>query len=574
MSRFITRASDETNPTRPAHTFAQCDNATANRYLYCPMPTFRLPQLALPALLAIVVAGCVRGPMFVPVNQRKAIDRAVVDYPGGYVLKEVLHNLTGPIDFEEDEQGNWIVAESGRGGYAPRIFRFNPNDGSVAYIYPTGRAVTVPDMPPFNLIKTGFHIYGPVGGIAVQNGKVYVSHRDKGGLGVITAFNYDGTHQTIVSALPALGDHGMSDVVIHPATGRLFFAVGSATNSGVVGLDNRNWVKLHPEFCDRSFLDLKLTGFHGKSKNPDAGLFGGPEVAVTAPFQPFNVSTQTRIRRNNVPTGAIYSADPTGGGLRVEAHGIRCPRGLAFNQFPNLYFTANGMELRGTRPVMDDPDALLRYNRDAWYGFPDYSTDLQPITDPRFQPKDDMRKLLIASGYDEVTFLLDHQASNNGDGLMAPLRSTLLQSTFPSLSGAANFDFVPGEGPMKELQGSAVVPLFGDRYPFATSGFKLHDRVGFKVVRVDAASREVVDMIRNSRGGPASALGRGQGLIERPVAVKFGRDGTLYIVDFGEARHTSAREKVKPHTGRIYRLEPLEGSATTKPSAIATAPQQ
>src|SRR5436309_1265238 len=99
------------------------------------------------------------------------------------------------------------------------------------------------------------------------------------------------------------------------------------------------------------------------------------------------------------------------------------------------------MELRGTRPIVDDPDALLRFAPKTWYGFPDYSTDLQPITESRFQPQGDMKKLLVKSGYPEISFLFDHGASNSGDGLMAPLRNTLLQTTFPSLSGAANFDF-------------------------------------------------------------------------------------------------------------------------------------
>ena len=115
------------------------------------------------------------------------------------------------------------------------------------------------------------------------------------------------------------------------------------------------------------------------------------------------------------------------------------------------------------------------------------------------------------------------------------------------------------------------VPLSGDRAPFATTGYKLHERVGFKVVRVDPATREVVDMIRNARGGPASALKSGQGLIERPVAIKFGRDGTMYVVDFGVSTHKSAREKVKASSGRVLRLEPLEGTPSTRPSAVAAS---
>src|SRR5688572_2243073 len=159
------------------------------------MPTFRLPlQFVLGIVVGTFVAGCVRGPMFIPPAERKVIDRAVVDYPGGYVLKEVLHNLTGPIDFEEDEDGNWIVLESGRGGHAPRIFCFNPSEGSLKNILPPRRKVKVPDVAPFNLIKTGFHIYGPCGGLAVEKGKIYVAHRDAQGMGVITAFDYDGGH--------------------------------------------------------------------------------------------------------------------------------------------------------------------------------------------------------------------------------------------------------------------------------------------------------------------------------------------------------------------------------------------
>lgn len=512
------------------------------------------------ALAACIATGCVRGPIFVAPDARKAIDRQLVDYPGRMVLREVVHNLTAPIDMEEDADGNIIVAESGSGGFDPRLYGFKL-DGTYFSIYPIG--VKIPNVAPLNLVKTGWRMYGPIGGILIDNNKIYVTHRDKDGNGVVTAFTYDGNHSTVAGPLPAQGDNGMSDIVLGP-TGRLWFAVGAATNSGVVGLDNWQWIKKYPEFSDRSYVDLKLNGFHFKSKNPDAGILGGPEIAVTAPYQPFNVSTQTRIRRSEHPTGAIYSADPNGGSLRVEAHGIRAPRGLAFSKFFTLYMTANGMELRGTRPIKDDPDALLKVVSGAWYGFPDYSTDLMPITDQRFQPPPEMA---IKSGYPEVSFLLDHNASNNGEGLIRPAQSTLLQKTFPSLSGAANFEFVPETGPLAQYSGNAIIPLSGDHAPFANSGKKLLEPVGFKVVRFDPATRDVNDFIRNTRGGPASKLPEGQGLLERPTAVKFARDGSLYILDFGVATmRPDGRLKVKPQTGRLLKLEPLEG-ATTQPAS-------
>jgi glucose/arabinose dehydrogenase len=520
------------------------------------------PRFALIAIAATatIFCGCARGPVYVPAAQRKVIDRSLVDYPGGVELEEVVRGLTGPCDIDIDPQGNLIVAESGTAGYDPKIFGYRP-DGTHFNIYPQPATVRV----PFDLIRTGFHIYGPLGGIAADNGKIYVSHRDRDGMGVVTAFDYDGKPTTVIANLPCRGDNGMSDVAL--GRGRLWFGVGSATNSGVVGLDNWHWVKKYEDFCDRSFVDLKLNGFQFKSKHPDAGLFGAAETAVTAPYQPFNVSAQTRVRHSDTPTAAIYSVDPEGGGVEVEAHGVRNPRGLAFSEGGILYMTNGGMELRGTRPIKDDPDALLTVRR-GWYGFPDYTADLQPVTDERFQPPTDMT---VRSGYDEISFLIDHNASNQGMGLIPPIRSSLLQATFQSLSGAARFDFVPAVGPLSEYRGQVIIPLSGDRAPFANSGKKLVEPVGFKVVRVDLTSRELHDFIRNAKTRPASKLGRGEGLIERPAAVKFAPDGSLYIVDFGQMRvRPDGRVRVSGGSGRILRLRAGNGEATTTATTAPT----
>ena len=112
------------------------------------------------------------------------------------------------------------------------------------------------------------------------------------------------------------------------------------------------------------------------------------DIAVTAPFQPFGRSIETRIPHasNAKPNGAVYSVDPNGGDLRVEAHGIRYPFGLGFSEPGLLYMTNQGMKLRGTRPVKDDPDVLLKWVQSTWYGAFDYSADLFPIGEKRFQP--------------------------------------------------------------------------------------------------------------------------------------------------------------------------------------------
>ena len=494
----------------------------------------------------LLVSGCVTGPALLPREQQKTIDRAVVEYPPNFELKPFVVNLTAPAAMAFDSDWSVIIAEGGTASVDPRIFGYT-STGKFFQVYPKGPVI------PFSPFRTGFRIYGPIGGMIVDHGRIYVSHRDADDRGVITSFDRDGDHKTIVADLPAEGDYGVTDLAVAP-NGRIYFGVGTATNSAVVGIDNwqTGWVNDHLNFADQSYVDLKLLGYRFDTPNPRAGLFGGGEIAVTAPFQPFGTSNQTRIRRtpNGKPSGAIYSVSPNGGDVRVDAHGIHNPRGLAFNEFGRLYFTNDGMEMRGTRPIKDDPDALLRFVPGTWYGWPDYSGDLYPISDARFQPPVQM---VIKSGYPDVSGLIDQATS----GLLRPDRNTLLQAALPSLSGAAKMDFVPGSGAFREYRGSAIIALSGDRAPFATSGQKLLSPVGYKVVRVDLDTRQSKDFVRNTEGVPASKLGKNVMALERPIDVKFGPDGSLYVLDFGQMEMRGGQEHVKAQSGKLFRLVPV-----------------
>ncbi|HEV2293291.1 MAG TPA: hypothetical protein VGR35_05510 [Tepidisphaeraceae bacterium] len=537
-----------------------------------------LRRLLLAAALAAAgvfgAAGCARGPTVIPPAERTTIDRKLVEYPAGVELQVVAQDLTGPVDCAVDKAGNLIVAEGGHGKYDPRLYGIR-KDGTTFNIYPAHRPLPF----PLSWIKGGFRIYGPVGGIAVHDGQIFVSHRDRHGFGTITAFTYDGQHRTIVGKLPAQGDYGMGDIAIDPFQGRLWFGVGAATNSGVVGLDNwaAGWVKRYPSFSDKPFTELRLLGYRFDTPNPRAGLFGGKDVAGTAPFQPFNSRYRGRIppAENGRPTAAVYSCSPAGGDLRVEAWGIRFPRGIAFNEDGVPYATNNGMELRGTRPVKDDPDTLIRIVSVTWYGWPDFSADLRPISAQRFQPP---QELLVT--YQELTEVIDHEASGPpGSRLMAPL-AHLVNGVFEPLSGAAGVAFVPPEGPLARYSGQAIVALSGDRAPFATSGLKLRGPTGYRVVRLDMRKdpreREVIDFVRNTAGVPRSRqrLTYHHVALERPVAVTFDpADGSMYLVDFGVLEMRKGREFVKPRTGRIFKLAPQATTQVPPPIAEAEAPE-
>lgn len=492
-----------------------------------------------------LVVGCGRGPGLVPDAQRQTIDRSLVEYPSGYQLQTIVRNLTAPTALTFDQDGSLIIADCGLND-RPRIIAYRAN-GVTEDIYP--RKLTL----PFGIAGDKLELYGHIGGMVAYNGKLYVFHRDQARRGVITAFDLaTGVPQTVVADLPAEGEHGVLDLVLNRYDGRLYFSIGSATNAGVVGLDNWNqgWVSDHPQACDIPAVPVKLLGYRFDTPNPLSGLFGGSDLAVTAPFQPFGSSNKTLIPPvNGKPTAAVYSVSPAGGDLRLEAHGIRCARGLAFNDFGRLYATNEGMQLRGTRPVKDDPDSLLRIIRNTWYGWPDFSADLDPITDLRFQPPTEM---IIKTGYPELAFLIDHQTS----GLLRPDKGTLLQGTFAPLSGAAKLDFVPASGPFRSYYGSALVALAGDTAPLATSGYPLLGPVGYKVVQVDVDNHQTRDFVYNTQRAPASLTGKNPDALERPYDVKFGPDGSLYIMDLGRLEFKDARIVPVNRTGKILKLTP------------------
>jgi glucose/arabinose dehydrogenase len=480
----------------------------------------------------------------------------VLEYPAGFDCKVVATGFTAPVALTWDTDGTQFVAEAGIEGDEPRIYAIKP-DQSLAVIYPANRRI------PFSPVQPGFQIYGPVGGMVCHEHKIYVSHRDKDGRGMITAFGLDGSHKTIVADLPTQGDFGLTDLAVF--RDRLYFGIGSSTNSGVVGLDNIRWLRKSRNVCDWPYQDLELLGLRFTTKNPFAGLFGGSDIVPTGPYQPFGNSNLAHIRRTPTgkPNGAICSVALTGGDFVVEAFGLHLPRGLAFNEYNWLLVSNDGMEMRGSRPVKDDPDVIVRVIHGgpaAWYGFPDYTADMNPVTDNRYQPPIEM---VLATGFPKITFLIDHDASD----LRPPTASTFLKAKFQSLSGAGKMEVGPTSGPFSKWRNDLFVTLSGDRAPYATSGRPLVGPVGYKVVRVNVDTGKVEDFIHNVNFLPASKGGRGTGAIERPIDVKIGPDGAMYVLDFGQVEYkTDGREKIARATGKLYKImATATAGATTRP---------
>ena len=545
-----------------------------------PRPLRRIQPFC-PALLcaaALLCAGCLNGVRAYAPAARKDVDRRFVEYPTGLELDVVADGFTAATALAVGPDGSLYVADHGGRGEEVRVTRVDPLSGVARQLYPAR------DAPFAGYFDDRQKLYGPVGGLAVHDNQLFATARDADDRGLVVAFdltNWSGVGRpplrTVVGDLPAQGDHGVTALAVNPLNGRLFFGVGSATNSGVVGVDNWavGWLKEHPDFHDQPLTDLKVGGYRFDTPDPAAGLLN-PDKVNTAPFNAFRTSDQRIPAAPDAkPTAALYSVDPRGGDLRVEAHGLRDPRGLAFNAYANLYAANDGMELRGTRPVKDDPDVVVRVPLAAglgpfqaappptWFGWPDYSADLRPVTEERFQPPTEM---LARTGYRELSPLIDPVS-----GLDVADRGSLLTATFPSLSGAAGIAFVPDDAPagFVPYRGMIVVTLGGDRAPFATSGLSLAAPVGFKVVVVDPDRRSAEDFLTNVPQVSASPL-----VMNRPVDAAFGPNGALYLLDLGGLEMRGGRERYKRGTGKVYRLAPPGLPVTTRPATNLTAEPQ
>jgi glucose/arabinose dehydrogenase len=378
-------------------------------------------------------------------------------------------------------------------------------------------------------------------GLEFHDGWIYLSHEQEDGRWGISRFQPDtGETEAVLRGLRGDGDHNVNYLVFDRA-GALYFGVGSATNSGVVSSKdpvNQKWLEKRPQMRDIPCRDLTLTGRTFVD-----------EKGTTGAYQPYGRSDAPRVPGEALCTGAIYKLAPGSKTPELVAWGFRNPVALAIDAKGTLLVGMHGADIRGTRPVLDDPDAIYRVRPGAWYGWPDYSADLLPFTDPRYRPPDEF----LARGHAGVEFVIDHRAS----GLSPPDRSLLVAATAPH-AALGGMTVVPARGPFSRWAGSLLVSEMGDFKP-TTDPVKPDERAGFQVESIDLATGRRATFARNRGTGaaqPASRIDLEEGF-ERPVDVKVGPDGLVYVLDFGVFNPSEKTMKVFPKTGRVYRIEPV-----------------
>jgi glucose/arabinose dehydrogenase len=452
-------------------------------------------------------------------------DPRACELPQGYTARVVTTGLNFPTSIEFDDRGVMYVAEAGEAPGADTA------PARVLRLHPTGQpGVTRQEVVADQLCS-------PVNDILWHQGKLYISHRGK-----ISVVERDGKVRDLVTGLPSYGDHTNNQMAAG-RDGKIYFGQGSATNSGVVGIDNflMGWLPKHPTVHDVPGKDITLAEGAGAFESPDLmTIIGKNELqkTKTAAFHAFGKSAENggKVAGSARANAAILRMDPDGSNLEVFASGIRNPYGLKFGPDGKLYATESALDDRGSRPVANVPDYLWEIKEGAWYGWPDFAGGV-PVTDERFKPK---------KGPAPKFVLKDHPKVEK------PV------AEFDPHSSATKFDFAP-QGPFGD--GTIYVAMHGDMCPI--TGERPADLLSYAVLKLDRDTMKPEPFFRARKDalGPKGFEYVATAGPRRPIAVRFAPRGeAMFVLDFGPIAMLpsalGASPKPFPNTGTVWVILP------------------
>ncbi|MCH3963911.1 MAG: hypothetical protein LKE46_06515 [Clostridium sp.] len=257
-------------------------------------------------------------------------------------------DLKGAVDFTSDQYGNYYIA-----------YKFK-----IQFIDNSGRSYNIIENKNFDISSIDY-----------KDGKLYYASRDK-----IYCYSINDHKNTVfVSGIPNYGDYNRS--MVRTRGNYLYVSVGAATNSGVVGKDNK-WRSEKPYVHDVTPKDITLKGI-----NFDGGSTGAFQSSGTK-------SINGQVIPGHFPGNAsIIAYNMNNGHGSTFAWGIRNVEGMDFNGNNNLVCSVGGMENRGERPVSGDNDYIYEVKKGFWYGWPDYSGG-DPVLSPKFRGKNNLGFLL------------------------------------------------------------------------------------------------------------------------------------------------------------------------------------
>ncbi|GGK19367.1 hypothetical protein GCM10008955_10980 [Deinococcus malanensis] len=483
-------------------------------------------------------------------------DAAAAQVPAGYRVEVVMRDLEHPTSVEMDDRGNLYVAEAG-----------------FSYGDPVAPARILRVTPAGEIAIVAEQLRGPINDLLWHQGRLYISH-----FGRISALDQSGAVTHLVTDLPVNFNHQNNQMTAGP-DGKIYFGLGTMTNSGVIGLDNAypfTDLLLWPDMRDVPARDVRLTNESFLTPQPNnvlarqgrlvdlgsnlayavTSLFNrNPNTSMlvrTGPFQPFGHSGARVIPGQVKANGTVLQMNPDGSNLNVYAWGFRNPYGVGWGPDGRLYATDNGYDERGSRPIANAEDNIWVVKQNAWYGWPDYSSGI-PVTDPRFRSSRGPRPQFL---------MAEHPAVEK------PLM------TRPKHAAVTKFDFSRNAG--FGFQGQMFLGEFGAGVPATGPDQPV---VGQQVIRINPATGESATFFTARPGslGPRGAEYISTPGPKHPVDVRFSPDGSaMYIADIGALTFRLAGAgpfpRPFPGTGIIWRVTREGAPAATPPANLSPLP--
>lgn len=416
----------------------------------------------------------------------------------GYKAEVFASGLTYPTSIAFDAKGTVYTCESGSAPGDPiarcRVLKLSP-DGSV---------VVVADQLP-----------APINDLLWNVGLLYISCRGK-----IVVIPDGGVAYDLITDLPSNGDYSNNQMSAGP-DGKLYFGQGTATNSGVVGLDT--FRTLDPTVHDVPARDTKLhcTSYRTvESQNLTSfgGVLGSLFTATkTGAFQAFGSHSLKEVTGVVKANGTILRCNLDGTELEVYADGFRNPYSVRWYR-GELYVSDSGMENRGSRPVQNGSDSIWKVEKGAWHGFPDYVSG-ESVLEKKYRPK----------GSPKLSALVRNPPTVAVPWVVTPV--------IQSPSSKFDISIVEEFGFKGQLFTGVSMPV---------AGVVRYDEGGVPVTFVK--NKKMVGVVKGFENYTTSGM-------RTPVECHFAPDGReLYVVDLGAIYRGDGGVVSAPGTGVIWKI--------------------
>jgi len=523
--------------------------------------------------------------------------------PNGYKVEVFVKDLNMPTDIAF-ANGRAYVLESGTGlpgrcnnnelpAFGGKFSASNPFTPGLLVFNMSGQPLAGPLGKP-TATGGGFQPDGPAIGLAFehnfQGGTLFATDSNQGVRGAPGTGNNTSRILTVHPSTEAVtpfivglptGDHPTEQIVVKD--GWIYWSQGSATNSGVTGLDNGAGGNQHDIACEQITLSQNTFDSGGGKNTSGYSNFGVARRGAVVPA--FEGAAARGMCTGAVLRAKIHTSHPVNT-VEPFSWGYRNPFGIRFAPKDHalkggLFVTENGEDERGARPTNNSPDRLhlaqqKPNGKPDYHGWPDrfgFLASTQSVFNPVGGPADDNPAAVVGKPVLPVLAFPPQLP-------VAPL------ALEPANVAAVGHDFAPDSfvhGIVRK--GASLISREGD-FGFSkengTPG-EGHDvqlvnfskpgeplaleltRFAFNCAQADQVRIPGMAPVCLS-GGDQAFVGQLRG-INRPVTARFGPDGALYLVDYGAVRDFGQADPdaafknpadaplvVIPHTGVVWKI--------------------